>query len=136
MRSGELALTLQCWLDTGDSKYILQIDRTLLRLQRRDAGVLCIAMLSVFWSGCDLALEKALQISNPSRERFKGALALDSITRQLCLVHYLKFDGVNAIVRELEALVNQWDVWEELIKGDVVSSSLSSRPWLVGRSHV
>lgn len=136
MKSAELTSTVQRWLDSGDSELKLLIDQAPVHLQRRAAGVLCIAMLSVVWGSDDLDLEAALRLSGPSRGCFSGALALDPVKLRLCLMHYLKFDGETAIISALEALINQRDVWEALLEGNAASSCLLNRPLPLGKHYV
>ncbi|MGN7738563.1 type III secretion system chaperone [Pseudomonas sp. 22526] len=136
MKSVELTATVQRWLDCGDSELKLLIDLQLVHLQRRTAGVLCIAMLSLVWSGDDLDLEAALRLSGPSRGCFSGALALDPMERRLCLMHYLKFDSVTSVISALEVLINQRDVWEALLEDNAASARLQNRPLPLGKPYV
>lgn len=136
MKSAELALTAQRWLDSGDGELKLLIDRAPVRLQRRPAGVLCIAMLSVAWQGDDAGLEAALRLSAPSLGRFSGALALDPVERRLCLMRYLKFEDVASIISALEALANQRDVWEAMLERSAAPSRPVYRPAALGRPYV
>ncbi|EJZ58387.1 type III secretion system chaperone [Pseudomonas sp. RSB 5.4] len=115
MKSAELSVTVQRWLDSGEGELTLLIDQQSVRLQRRPAGVLCCAGLSVAWRGGDADLEAALRLSGPSLGRFSAALALDPQERRLCLVRYLPFDGVSPIIAALEALANQREVWEAML---------------------
>lgn len=136
MKFAELTATVQRWLDSGNSELKLLVDQAPVQLQRHVDGVLCIASLSVVWGGNDFDLEAALRLSGPSRGCFSGALALDPLECRLCLMHYLKFNDVTALINALEVLINQRDVWEALLEGNSASSRLLNRPLLLGNPYV
>lgn len=136
MKSAELALAAQRWLDSGDSELQLLIDGAPVRVQRRPAGVLCIALLSVVSKGDDASLEAALRLSAPSLGRFSAALALDPQARRLCLMRYLAFEDVTSIITALEALANQRDVWEAMLERAATPSRPAYRPATLGRPYV
>ncbi|MFJ4192629.1 type III secretion system chaperone [Pseudomonas sp. NPDC089534] len=136
MKSAELAVTAQRWLDGGDGELGLLIDGAPLRLQRRPGGVLCLAMLSAAWRGDDTSLEAALRLSGPSLGRFSAALALDPAERRLCLMRYLPFQGIPALIAAIESLANQRDVWEAMLERSMPVSRPLTRPLPLGRSYV
>lgn len=136
MKSAELAVNVQRWLDSCEGEWRLLIDQALLRLQRRAAGVLCIAMLSVAWRGDDAGLEAALRLSGPSLGRFSAALALDPVERRLCLMRYLQADDVPAIIAAIESLANQRDAWEATLERGAANARAVKRSLPLGRSYV
>ncbi|MGE7955660.1 type III secretion system chaperone [Pseudomonas sp. NPDC089530] len=136
MKSAELAVIAQRWLDSGEGELRLLIDQAPLRLQRRAAGVLCMAMLSVAWRGDDLDLAAALRLSGPSLGRFSAALALDPVERRLCLMRYLPGEGMPVLIDTIESLANQRDAWEATLERGVATSRPKSRPLPLGRSYV
>lgn len=125
MKSAELIATVEGWLDSGDVELKLSVDHAPITIQRRHNGLLCIAMLSVSWSGDDASLEATLSLCGPSLGRFSGALALDPAERRLCLLMQLESDCIATIIRAVESLANQRDVWESML--DNTATPLPSR---------
>jgi hypothetical protein len=137
MKSAELKLTVERWLDSGEHELSLAVDGARMSLQRRGGGVLCCAMLSTVWRGDDASLEAALRLCGPSLGRFAGALALDPQERRLCLLQRLMSDDSSAIIRALESLANQRDVWQSLLtEASAPSPRRPERPTLMGRPYV
>ncbi|QXI31251.1 type III secretion system chaperone [Pseudomonas vanderleydeniana] len=135
MKSAELAVTVQRWLDSGEGELRLLIDQAPQRLQRRAAGVLCVALLSVAWRGDDRGLEAALRLSGPSLGRFSAALALDPVERRLCLMRYLPVDEVAVIIAAIESLANQRDAWEATLERSAAARPVN-RSLPLGRHYV
>ncbi|WLG48111.1 type III secretion system chaperone [Pseudomonas sp. FP1742] len=136
MKSAELSLTVERWLDSGEHSLSLAVDSSRMSLQRRGGGVLCCAMLSTVWRGDDTSLEAALRLCGPSLGRFVGALALDPQERRLCLLQRLMSDDSSAIIRALESLANQRDVWQALLAQAPAATRRPDRPTLMGRPYV
>ncbi|WP_260954406.1 type III secretion system chaperone [Pseudomonas citri] len=137
MKSAELRLTLERWLDSGEHELSLTVDSARMSVQRRGGGVLCCAMLNAAWRGDDASLEAALRLCGPSLGRFAGALALDPQDQCLCLLLRLLSDDSGAIIRALESLANQRDVWQSMLtQSSVVAARRLDRPTLRGRPYV
>lgn len=136
MKSAELAVIAQRWLDSDESELQLLIDQTPLHLQRRDVGVLCMTLLGVSWRGDDQDLAAALRLSGPSLGRFSAALALDPTTRRLCLLQYLPIEDIPALIGAIESLANQRDVWESMLSRRADTPRQISQPPSLGISHV
>ncbi|OEC32663.1 hypothetical protein SAMN05216600_105151 [Pseudomonas cuatrocienegasensis] len=116
MKSVDLPLAVERWLDSNTPVLLLHIDQQPLSLKRSHAGLIYLAPLSAQWRGGDAGLEAALRLSGPSIGRFRGALALDPETCHLCLVQYQPFQNTAAVIHDIEALVNQRDVWEAMLE--------------------
>ncbi|MBX8510905.1 CesT family type III secretion system chaperone [Pseudomonas cichorii] len=116
MKSADLTVAVERWLDSNEPVLLLQVDQQPLSIKRSNAGLIYLAPLSAAWRGGDDGLEAALRLSGPSIRRFRGALALDPETSHLCLVQYQKFQSTALVIHDIEELVNQRDVWESMLE--------------------
>ena len=104
------------WLSSETEELQLDIDHYECHLRWRSQVLVCSINLDCHFRDKRVWVEDMLRLSLPSLQFFSGALTIDPDSGYYCLMITIPGDSlIQQITREIEALVNQCDVWRDLL---------------------
>ena len=117
------------WLSSETEELQLDIDNYECHLRWLNQVIICSISLDCHFRDKRIWVEDMLKLSLPSLQFFNGALTLDPDSGFYCLMITIAGDSqVDQINRAIEALVNQCEVWRDLLNfGAPPAESVAAR---------